>query len=104
MGMGTGMGVGMGRGMDTKRVYKVGVGMGGMSVARWVMNDECRWCGLQRFSLCFVKKGLPIAEIFHALPDLQDLHLVVPVHEFCKFNPWRDSQTIAKTRVSCTVS
>ena len=82
----------------------VGMGMGVKGGCGYGWNercDECRWCGLLRFSFCFIKKGQPIAEIFPALPDGQDLHLDVPAHEFCEFNQWRDSQTIAQIRFSC---
>ena len=57
-----------------------------------------------RSDLDLVRALLPGSEIFPALPDGQDLHLDVPVHEFCEFNQWRDSQTIAQTRFSGTVS
>ena len=94
--------VGMGMGMGN---YGYGCGRGCGCNYGWDERcDDCRPCGLLRFFFCFVKKRLPIAEMFHALPDWQDRHLVVPVHELCEFNPWRDSQTIAQTWFSCTVS
>ena len=101
--------MGMGEGMGMGRGVRVGVGMGmglkGRCGYGWNERcDECRWCGLLRFSFGFVKKGQPIAEMFPALPDGQDLHLDVPVRKFSESNPWRDSQTIAQTRFSCTIS
>ena len=58
--------MGMGEGMGMGRGVRVGVGMGmgvkgGCGYGWDERCDECRWCGLLRFSFCFVKKGLPIA-------------------------------------------
>ena len=91
-GVRTGLCMGMGEGMGMGRGVRVGVGMGvgvkgGCGYGWDERCDECRWCGLLRFSFCFVKKGLPIAEIFHALPDGQDLQPDFPVHELSPIVP-----------------